>query len=253
MLNALLPAETFAFLLVFCRVGAAFMLLPGIGEAYVPMRIRLALTLLLCFVVTPMVARGLPAPPDSAGAVALLVAGETAMGILIGGAARLALSALQVAGTVIAFQSSLGFGSFYDPTQGGQSAIIASFLSLTGITAIFAADLHHLTIRAAAESYMSLPPLTAIPVGAFAEIAGQMTAESFRVGIQIAAPFLVYGVVFNIGLGALNRLMPAVQVTFIAMPIQIALAFVLLAATIGVGVMWFLEYYAGAIGRLAGG
>lgn len=244
MLKEFLPAEIFAFLIIFCRIGATIMILPGIGEAYVAPRVRLSLALLISALVAPLAQPSLPPEPLQVGALAVFICAEIAIGLFIGAAARLAISVFQVAGTIIAFQSSLGFGSFYDPTQGGQSAIIAAFLSLLGITAIFAADLHHLTLRAVIESYLAIPPLGAIPIGDFVQLGGQMVSGAFKLGIQISAPFLVYGVVFNIGLGALNRLMPAIQISFIVMPLQIALAFILLAGTLSATTLWFLEYYA---------
>ena len=56
--------------LVFARLGAILMLLPGLGETYVPPRIRLSLALLITLVVWPIAAPALPALPASAGGMA---------------------------------------------------------------------------------------------------------------------------------------------------------------------------------------
>lgn len=243
MLQQLLPAGVFAFLLVFTRVGAAVMLLPGFGEVYVSARVRLMLALLLALVLSPAVAALLPALPESPLALTVLLAGEIAVGILIGGAARLTLSALNVAGTVIAFQSGLSSAQFFDPTQGAQGVLVATFLTLVGITAIFASDLHLMLLRATADSYALFPAGRMPAAAGFAEVAGRFVAGSFTLGIQIAAPFLVYGLVFYIGLGLLARLMPQFQVFFVAMPLQIALGLALLAISLGAGMLWFAEYF----------
>ena len=39
--------------------------------------------------------------------------------------------------------------------------------------------------------------------------------------MQLSAPFLVFGLVFNIGLGVLARLMPQMQVYFVGVPLSI--------------------------------
>ncbi|MCW5750096.1 MAG: flagellar type III secretion system protein FliR [Alphaproteobacteria bacterium] len=250
MLQQILPVETFAFLLVFCRVGASLMLVPGIGEVYVAAPIRLVLALAVSFLIAPFVVAGLPPLPADGIGVFLLIANETLIGLFIGGVARLAISALHAAGTVIAFQSSLGFSTFYDPTQGAQSALIATFFSMLGVMLIFAADLHLLMLRATVDSYVLFPARALPPLGEFAMLAAGFVAGAFKLGIQVAAPFLVYGIVFNIGLGAVNRLMPSMQVLFVAMPLQILLAFVLLTFSVGAAMIWFLEYYEGAASAL---
>ena len=76
MLATLLPAEIFAVLLVFVRIGAAVMLMPGVGDPYVTPRVRLLLAAFIAIVVTPVVAPGLPAMPDSPVTFALLLIGE---------------------------------------------------------------------------------------------------------------------------------------------------------------------------------
>ena len=42
---ALIPEELFVIFLVFTRTGAALMVMPGFGEAYVPPRVRLLIAL----------------------------------------------------------------------------------------------------------------------------------------------------------------------------------------------------------------
>src|SRR5699024_3216903 len=63
MLVELLPAGIFGFLLIFARVGAAFILLPVIGVSYINTRTRLALALMVTLIVYPLLAEGLPSMP----------------------------------------------------------------------------------------------------------------------------------------------------------------------------------------------
>ena len=55
-----------------------------------------------------------------------------------------------------------------------------------------------------------------------------------------------------IGIGLINRLMPQVQIFFVAMPLQIILSFAILAITIGASMMWFINYYEEALMRFLG-
>ena len=243
MLAELLPLDVFAVFLVFVRIAAALMLLPGIGEAYVSVQIRLAAAAVLTVAISPLVIGTLPILPATPLGLLMLILGELVVGVLIGAAARLMMSALHVAGTVIAFQSSLGFALFIDPTQGTQGALIAAFLSLLGLVLIFATGLHMMMIRALADSYVLFTPGQLPPVGDFAALAVRYVSSSFRIGIQIAAPFIVFGLIFYIGLGILARLLPQIQIFFIAIPLQIFLALTIFGLILAPMMIWFLEHF----------
>jgi flagellar biosynthetic protein FliR len=243
MLAELLPLDVFAVFLVFVRIAAALMLLPGIGEAYVSVQIRLAAAAVLTVAISPLVIGTLPILPATPLELLMLILGELVVGLLIGAAARLMMSALHVAGTVIAFQSSLGFALFIDPTQGTQGALIAAFLSLLGLVLIFATGLHMMMIRALADSYVLFTPGQMPPVGDFAALAVRYVSSSFRIGIQIAAPFIVFGLVFYIGLGILARLLPQIQIFFIGIPLQIFLSLTIFGLVLAPMMIWFLDHF----------
>ena len=137
MLGQFLQAEIFAVFLVFTRLGATIMIMPGFGEIYVPRNIRLALAVAITLAVAPVVAPLMPAQPADPLTLFMIVTGEIVIGLMIGSIARLTMSALHVSGTVIAFQSSLAFALTMDPTQGIQGALIASLFSLMGVVLIF--------------------------------------------------------------------------------------------------------------------
>lgn len=243
MLAEILPLQVFAFFLVFVRIGAVIMFIPGFGEPFIPVRIRLAMALILTVSLGAVVADTLPPLPDTPIQLFIVIGGELVIGLLIGGSARLTMSALHVAGTVIAFLTSLGFALFLDPTQGTQAALIATFLNLLGLVLIFATNLHLVMIQAMFDSYLLFEPGTTIPVADFADLAVRLVSGAFRIGIQMAAPFIAYGLVFYVSLGILARLMPQFQIFFIAMPLQIMVGLSILAVVLPALMMWFLNYY----------
>src|SRR3954454_2811479 len=106
-------------LLVFARVGAMVMLLPGIGEAGVPPRVRLALALAISFAMVPVVAHtyGNQAP-QNVFALAILIVKEITVGVLIGGMSRIIMGALSTAGYLVATQTGLGYAQTVDPEMG---------------------------------------------------------------------------------------------------------------------------------------
>lgn len=252
MLGSLLSAELFAFLMVFTRLSATIMVIPGIGDGFVSPRIRLMLALTMTVLVTPGLADGLPPLPQSPVAMLALLGGEILIGLVIGLIARLLLTAVDVAGQIISFNLSLANAFVFNPTMAAQGSLPGAFLTVLALVLIFAADLHHLMLRAAVDSYGVFPPGTVPPLGDLAETVTTVVARSFAIGLQMAAPFVAVGLIFYLGLGVLSRLMPQMQVFFVAIPAQIMLGFVILALTLSAAMLFWLDHFqSNLIGILA--
>ena len=236
------------YLLVFSRVGAMIMLLPGFGTMGVPARVRLVLALAIALALAPTVQNLYPAiAPATVVQLTLLIAQEITCGILVGAMAAIIMSGLQVAGFLIASQIGLSYAQTIDPTQNTQGAVVGNFMSLLGVVCIFATDLHHLAIGAIAGSYKMLPPGGHLPTGDMVQLVIQLTSSSFALGFQLAAPFMVFGFAVYAGLGVLARLMPQLQIFFVAVPINILAGFVIMLALLGSMITVFLNYYASSM------
>ena len=248
---AFLPAAAAAFLLMFARIGTMVMLLPGLGEASIPPRIRLVTALLLTAVLFPLHRAAFQVDLRSFGPVLLLLAQELLVGAVLGLTARLAVSALQVAGNIIAQQLGLGFVTAYDPTQGQQAAIVGNLLTLLGVVLLFATNLHHIAIAGLHESYTLFRPGEVPFTGDSAALTTRTIASSFRIGVQLSAPFLIFGLLFNFGLGILSRLMPQMQVFFVGVPLSILGGFLVLLVVVGGLMGTFLGFLEGVLRELA--
>jgi flagellar biosynthetic protein FliR len=232
-LNDLILQQLYGYSIVFMRVGAMFMLIPGIAEVYVPPRIRLAIALLLTFVITPLVSQGAGLPPQQPLQIFFDMGQEIAIGLFLGFLCRILLLSLETAGSIIAFQSSLSNAMAMNVQTGEQSALPGTFLTAVGAMMIFATSMHHVMITALVESYhffhiKSL--MTVVP--SMPETVVHMVGQSFALAMKISSPFLVIGTVFFLVLGLLNRLMPQMMIFFVAQPAQLALGFILFMVTL---------------------
>ena len=175
---SLLPALAAAFMLVFARIGAMVMLLPGFGETNIPVRIKLAIALALTLIILPLHRSAYTIDMQSLTPLLVLLVHEIVIGIVLGATARVTLAALQVAGSVIAQQLGLGFVTAVDPTQGQQGLLIGNFLTLLGLTLLFATDTHHLVIAALNDSYAIFAPGELMPSGDIAALATRAFAAA---------------------------------------------------------------------------
>jgi len=250
-----LPQTAYFYMLIFARVGTMLMLMPAIGEGMIPARMRLTFALMFSLTLYPMISPTLPPFDDNnmLQVVAILFH-EIAVGLIIGGIARLIVSAAQTAGAIIAFQVGLSSATAADPTQQGiQGALVGSFLSFMGLTLIFATDLHYLILSAIFDSYTVFSPTTPLMYGDAADLAVRTTASAFSIAIQMSGPFIVFGLVFYLGLGILARLMPQVQVFFVAMPANIGVGLLLLALLLSMMMGWYLTHIEEHFMMLRGG
>src|SRR5262245_42254409 len=246
-----LPALAATFMLVFARIGIMVMLLPGLGETSVPSRVRLSVALVLAAVLLPLHRNAYQIDLRTFGPVASMLAQEMFVGALLGFTVRLLISALTVAGSVIAQQLGVGFVTAVDPSQGQQSVIVANFLTMLGLTLVFATDLHHLVIAALNDSYTLFRPGEVPLLGDVAAHTTRTVATAFRIGIQLSAPFIVFGFLFNVGLGVLSRLMPQMQVFFVGLPLSIIIGFLILVLVAGAMMSVFLDSVEGILRQLA--
>ena len=245
-----LPALAAAFMLVFARVAAMVMLLPALGEQNIPVRIKIGAAVLLTLIILPLHQHDFHIDMQSLSSLIMLMVQEILIGIVLGATARVTMAALQVAGSIIAQQMGLGFVTSIDPTQGEQGVLVGNFLTMLGVTLLFATDSHHLLIAALNDSYKIFAPGEVAATGDIASLATQAFAAAFKLGLQLAAPFLVFGLVFNIGLGVLARLMPQMQVYFVGVPLSIFAGFLIFALVLTAMMGTFLTYFNGVIQQM---
>lgn len=238
------PLVAFTYLMLFVRIGAILMLMPALGEDTIPTRLRLAFALLFTLILYPLLSTIMPPVPEGLSGMLLLLLHEIAVGLIIGSIVRITTMATQVAGAIVAFQIGLSGAMSADPTQQGQqSAVFTSFLSFLGITLIFATDLHHVALAAIYDSYEIFTPSMPIMSEDAMQLAVKTVAGAFSVGVQMSAPFIVFGLVFNLGAGILSRLMPALQVYFLLMPANILAGLLLFALLLMMMMGWYLSAF----------
>ncbi|AIL65853.1 flagellar biosynthesis protein FliR [Rickettsiales bacterium Ac37b] len=231
----------FKIILVFCRVGANLMVLPGIGELYVMSRSRLLFAIILSIIIYPIVSVYLPKMPEDIISLFLILFIEILMGVFLGLIVRILFSALHVAGMLITTQSGLGMAIMFDYNQRDQGAVFGTFLSSLAIVMVFLTNMHHVFIEAIIDSYQLLPYQILI-VDDMLNAIIKAVAESFEIGVKIASPYVIVSLLILIISSVLSRLMPAVQVFFLMTPVQMLLSFFIFILTLSTSILWYFDY-----------
>lgn len=212
-----------ALFATFCRIGGCFMVLPGISTARVSLRIRLFLSIAISIAIIPLMWEPIyTATRVSNSAYIVLIAGETFIGVTLGLIARFITLGLQFSGA--ALSASIGFNAA--PTaailQNEAQGAITNLITVTAIVLLFISDFHHLVIQTIVNSYEFMPIGTGFEVRMALVTLTDTLSETFLLMLRLASPFIVYGLIFNLAIGMVNKLAPQIPIYFISIPFILA-------------------------------
>lgn len=231
----MLETPVLAAFLAFCRIGACFLVLPGLASARVPAQVRLFVavgaSLALLAHLWDAIAPHVSARP---AALVLLIGSEVAIGALIGLVARFYVLALQFMGTSMALMMGFGMaGSGVSVEEQEPQPALSVIISFSALMLLFVLDFHHAIVRALVTSYQ-LAPVESLfdPQSALVDLTDTLS-DAFFVVIRLGSPFVAYAILVNLAIGFINKLTPQIPIYFISLPFVIAGALILLYFAIG--------------------
>jgi flagellar biosynthetic protein FliR len=207
--------------LVLARIVGAVILLPGFGEISVPPVVRAGIAISLTIILFPLVTPDFHTVPKAPFALGALLLSEFAIGLYLGWLVKVIMFALPMAGQIISYQ--IGLSSIILPNQqlGADSTLLSNAFGLAMPALVFNSSLFALPIMALAHSYSVMPPGQTLYAQDIIRLAVSFSDQEFGLAVRLAAPFLVAGLVWQAGLAVIARLVPQIQIFFVAAPGQI--------------------------------
>lgn len=216
-----LPGDASAFLLLFARLGALLMSVPLFSEDAVPGRVRLLMTLGMTAGLWGLLGPMMPRLSGDEPRLAAMLVTELLIGLAIGMLIRMMFMAITIAGGVISLQIGLTSALVVDASAGGQVPVLAKLMSVAAVLICMGLGVHHLWIATLVHSYTLFPVGALPPSQDFLDLAVMTAGRAMALGLGLSAPLVIYGLVFNMALGLASRLAPAVQIFFIAQPLNL--------------------------------
>jgi flagellar biosynthetic protein FliR len=214
------------FFWILMRISILIFMMPLFGARGVPFLWKAGLSMVLTFVLLPVV----PPPgtlPQTMSRMALGLAGEVLLGLILAFPVRIIFASAQLAGQIMSFQMGFAMARTIDPNTGIQSTALSQFLYLFTVLVFFATDGHHLLIRGITASFHLVPPNQFSPHSALPQVLVKISSDMFIIGLKIAAPIVIALFLSNLGLGIVARTVPQVNILMIGFPINIGIGMIL--------------------------
>jgi flagellar biosynthetic protein FliR len=226
----LILGHAFGLVLVLARIAGTLAFMPGLGETAIPSVVKAGMILSLTILLLPIIEPMLPPRPESEVALGLMVIIELANGLWFGWLARVLTVSLPIAGQVIADFAGLANVLVPSPDLGAQSTVIARLYDAALPALILSSGLYTVVLSALVGFYQVVPPGTIAGAPDSAAMTISVVAQSFNLALQLATHFILAAVGWNVAIGLISRLVPRLQIFFVALPGQIGLGLLLLAA-----------------------
>jgi len=244
---ALMIEKLLGFVMVLTRISAFFMVIPVFGWKSIPVRIKVATTLLLTVffsMITPVSVN--TGQISSAGAV-LMMAGEATYGLALGLIVSFVFAAVKISGRIIERQMGLAMAEILDPLTGERAQPMGSLLEMIFILLFLSANGHHLFLLIISRSYDSFPagsiPTVPVLTAGIIQAGSTMLLHSLKLAAPILAAFLLLMVI----LAVFARMVPEMNILFISLPLRVGLGLLMVAIFIP-----FISSFVGEFTKLMG-
>ncbi|MER2027550.1 MAG: flagellar biosynthetic protein FliR [Solibacillus sp.] len=226
-------------LLILVRVSAFFVSVPLFSYRTIPPQMRIILAVALAW----MMYYTFNIEPFEINAFyLLLVLKEAIIGLMLGLAAMIIVSAVQIAGGFIDFQMGFAMANIIDPQTGAQSPLMGQFLNFLMLLVLLSINGHHLILDGIFYSYQFMPMDQFFPnfgEEGTALFIIKIFVSVFAIAFQMSAPIVATLFLVTLALGITGKTVPQMNIFVIGFPIKIAVGFLVLMVTMGVlvGVM----------------
>lgn len=208
-----------ALFAAFCRIGGCFMVMPGFSTARVSVNIRILVAVAVSMAILPIMWDQIyPQVTGKAHTYIYIIATETVIGSVIGLIARYYVLGLQFAGTVLTMMMGFNAPPTADVLEDTPENQLTNLISFAGLMVLFMLDFHHVIIESLVNSYKVMPLGAGFdPQGVLITLTNALET-TFMIMLRLASPFLIYGLLFNLAIGLVNKLAPAMPLYFISLP-----------------------------------
>jgi flagellar biosynthesis protein FliR len=223
LFNEIPEGQMIAFALVLLRCIAFIVAMPIIGQASVPVSLKILFSLTISIMIFPIISFTQADQIKIGEEIILFAMREVTIGLILGFIARMFFFAVQASGELIGVSSGLASAQLYNPMMGTNGNVFEQFHMIIATLFFLALDGHHRIIEALAKSYEIVPvTATSLKVSGYMDIAGY-GQDILILAIKLSAPLMVSIFVINIAMGLIGRAVPQINVLVTSMQVTVVI------------------------------
>lgn len=212
----------------FLRIGAMLVAAPIFGARLVPVRVRLALALILAWMLSPLVYSDVSNISPLSAEGLLVSVQQILIGLAMGFTMQMVFSALVIAAQSIAMGMGLGFATAVDPQNGVQVPVVAQYYLALSTLMFLAMNGHLLMIQILVDSFQSLPVglsgLSRDGLWALVGWGGRMFAGAVLIALTAMTSMLL----INLSFGVMSRAAPQLNIFGVGFPVMMGAGFIVI-------------------------
>ncbi|MHC4498202.1 MAG: flagellar biosynthetic protein FliR [Planctomycetota bacterium] len=232
------------FAMVLTRISAFFLVLPVFGWKSIPVRVKVAMTVLMAVFFSMITQFPFGGERISMLEAILLIASEAAYGFALGLIAGVVFSVVKFSGRIIERQMGLAMAQILDPLTGERTQPLGSLLEMIFIILFLSANGHHLLLMIISKSYQTFPVGSTPSIMTLVGGVVQAGSAMFVAGLRLAAPMLAAFMLLMVVLAVFARIVPEMNILFISLPLRVGLGLLMVAI--------FLPFISGFVAEFAG-
>ncbi len=225
-------------LLLSVRLGALALMAPPLGGRMVPATVRFSLVIALAVALSsalpaaPMTTDGLGRMPALAALIPA-VASEAALGAAMALGLNLAFGMFTFGAHILDVQIGFAMGQVIDPMSQQHMPVIAAIFNQTALIGFFLLDGHHALMRGLVLSTEAVPLGSAWHLDSGFVGVVRHLSQLFSLGFAMVAPVVFCLLLAELGLGAVARNLPQMNMLALGMPIKVLIGMATLSVWIG--------------------
>ncbi|WP_299237877.1 flagellar biosynthetic protein FliR [Sulfurihydrogenibium sp.] len=221
------PDQAITVALIFSRIIAFFMAFPLISSPIIPHNVKVLLVVSFAYFTMLNFNIKLEIKEYDLLIFLTLILKEVFIGFSLGIIVNIFIGAFSYAAEIISYLMGLTVLNMFNPAFGQTSVLSGYFLFLFYLL-FFISGAYQIFIGALFKSFEVIP-LSSFNInnGVF-EFIIKKSSDIFLLSFQMAFPFILVLLVFNMVLALINRLIPQMNVFMVGLPAQIFIGFVIL-------------------------
>jgi len=213
--------EILAFILLLVRISVFFAVWPVFGLNHVPHHTKILLSLLVAFILFPIIGWQSLSKDIVSDLYILLIIKEAFIGVLIGYLARGFFYSLEVCGHLMSDALGLSSAQILNPASDTRSTILEQFYIILVTLFFLTINGHHYFIQSLVKSYEIIPLATVgLSLNPLAHF-GEFAQDIMLIGLKFSAPVIASIFAMNIAMGIVGRAVPQMNVLITSLSVNI--------------------------------